>query len=225
MRSGAPPDRRLWWIGGALLAASALVALAVPAHDWTDLLAESLEGRNLAAALALFTAVQVVAALLLVPSWPFAVAAGVAFGFGWGLAAALVGSTLSAVAAFVVARYLLRDHVERAARRNAAFAAVEQAVRRAPFRVVALLRLTPVMPSSAKSYFLGLTSVRLVPYGVASALGMLPGNAIKAYLGHAGRNVFAGGGPWTWALLAVGLAAMAVMAFGVGRIVRRQLGL
>jgi uncharacterized membrane protein YdjX (TVP38/TMEM64 family) len=225
MKAALPPDRRLWWIGGGLLAASALVALAVPAHNWTDLLAYSLEGRNLAAALALFIAAYVVGTLLLLPSWLFAIAAGIAFGFGWGLAASMVASTLSALLAFVAARYAFRERVERAARRNKAFTAVEAAVKKAPFRVVALLRLTPVMPSSAKSYFLGLTSVRILPYIVASALGMFPGNAVKAYLGHAGRNVLHDGGPWTWAMLAAGVAALAVMALGVSRIVRRHLGL
>lgn len=225
MRLALPQDRRVWWIGGTFLAASALVAAAIPAHDWTDLLAYSLAGRNLAAALALFVAVYVAGTLLLPPSWLFALAAGVAFGFGWGVAASMVGSTLGALLAFLAARYAFRDRVERAARRNPVFGAVEKAVERAPFRVVALLRLTPVMPSSAKSYFLGLTRVRLAPYVAASALGMLPGNALKAYLGHAGRNVLTDGGPWTWAMLAAGLAGVAVMALGVGRIVRRHLGL
>lgn len=225
MKATLPQDRRIWWIGGALLVASALVAVAVPAHNWTDLLAYSLEGRNLAAALALFIAAYVVGTLLLLPSWLFAVAAGVAFGFGWGLTASTVASALSALLAFVAARYAFRDRVERAARRNATFAAVEAAVKKAPFRVVTLLRLTPVLPSSAKSYFLGVTSVRLLPYVLASALGMLPGNALKAYLGHAGRNVLHDGGPWTWAMLAAGVAGLAVMALGVGRIVRRHLGL
>lgn len=225
MRLPPAGDRRAWWIGGALLAASALVALAVPAHDWTDLLAHSLEGRNLAAALALFVAVHVAGTMLLLPAWLFVVAGGVAFGFGWGLAASTAASTLSALAAFVLARHVLRERVERAARGNEAFRAAEKAVERAPFRVVALLRLTPVLPSSAKSYFLGLTAVRVVPYVAASALGMFPGNALKAYLGDAGRNVLTDGGPWAWAMLAAGLAAVAVMALGVGRIVRRHLGL
>ena len=225
MKAALPHDRRLLWIAGGILAASSLVALAIPAHNWTDLLVHSLEGRHLAAALVLFATVYMVGTLLFVPSWLFALASGAAFGFGWGLAASTVASALSAVVAFVIARYALRERVERAARRHQAFGAVEKAVQRAPFRVVALLRLTPVMPSSAKSYFLGLTSVRLAPYALASALGMLPGNALKAYLGDAGRNVLTDGGPWTWAMLAAGLLAVAVMALGVGRIVRRHLGL
>ena len=120
---------------------------------------------------------------------------------------------------------MIHDRVGQAAKRDKSFAAVDKAVKRDPFKVVALLRMTPVLPSALKSYFLGLTCVDALAYTAASALGMLPGLAVKVYLGHAGRDAFGGGGPLKWALLAAGLAAALAVTLLVGRAARRRLQL
>lgn len=219
--------RKHWfWIalaGAALLAL--LVAAIAPVDDWEDMLEDSLEHMSLAEGLLVFCAIYVVGSLLLLPAWIFAVAAGAVFGIGWGLLGAVVSSTLAALAAYLIARYLLRQRFENVAKRNETFSAVDKAVRREPWKVVALLRMSPVLPSGLKSYFLGLTSVRPVPYLTASAVGMFPGLAIKVYVGHAGRDVLAGGGPIKWALLAVAIAATIVMGTIVSRMARKRLRL
>jgi uncharacterized membrane protein YdjX (TVP38/TMEM64 family) len=216
--------RGLWWSAVGMAALAAIVALLVPAQDWSELLRDALRGRALHAALLLFCAAYVVGTMLLLPAWIFPIAAGAAFGIGWGIAASAVSSVLSAVGAFLVARYLLRAPVERAAQRHPAFGALSRAVEREPFKVIALLRLSPVLTSGMKSYFLGLMRVRTAPYALASAVGMLPGIVLKVYVGHAGRGVLEGGGPLKWAMLAVGVAATIAMAVVVGKAVRRKLG-
>ena len=119
---------------------------------------------------------------------------------------------------------MVRERIERAAKRNKSFAAVDKAVRREPWKVVALLRLSPVLPSGLKSYFLGLTCVDAVAYTTASALGMLPGLALKVYIGDTGRAALSGG-PVKWAMLAAGIAATIAMALIVSRAVRKRLQL
>ena len=219
--------RRYWvWVGTATgVALAAAIALLAPVADWYAALEGVLERNGLAKGLLIFGAASVVGMLLLVPAWIFPIAAGAAFGFGWGLAAAVAASTLAALAAFLIARYVIHDRIGQAARRDKSFAAVEKAVKRDPFKVVALLRMTPVLPSALKSYFLGLTSVDAIAYTAASALGMLPGLAVKVYIGHAGRDAFVGGGPLRWAMLAAGLAAALALALLVGRAARRLLRL
>ena len=220
-----PPGRHwVWWATGAMLVVGALVAMVVPARDWTAFLEHSLEEKNLWQALLIFCAAYVVGTLLLVPSWIFPIAAGAAFGPFWGLAAAVGSSSLAAYCAFLIARHLVRQRVERAARGNQTFAAVDKAVKREPWKVVALLRMSPVLPSGAKSYFLGITGVKPVAYVLASAAGMLPGIALKVYLGHLGRDALTGG-PLKWAVLAAGIAATAAVMVLVGRMVRKRLGL
>ena len=91
--------------------------------------------------------------------------------------------------------------------------------------MVALLRMSPVLPSGLKSYLLGLTRVRLADYVSASAAGLLPGVLLKVYIGTAGRGALTEGGAHNWALLAAGLAATVVLTVLVGRKVRRTLEL
>ncbi len=219
-------QRRWVWIGAAMGVAVAVgIALAAPVPEWLDTLESLLEEKGLAQGLLIFCVVSVIGMLLLVPAWIFPVAAGAAFGFGWGLAAALAASILAALAAFLAARYLIHERIGRAARRDKSFAAVDKAVKRDPFKVVALLRMTPVLPSALKSYFLGLTRVDAIAYTAASALGMLPGLVVKVYLGHAGRHALSEGDPLWWALLAAGLAAALAVTLLVGRAARKRLKL
>jgi uncharacterized membrane protein YdjX (TVP38/TMEM64 family) len=215
----------LWIALAAAALLAALVAAIAPVDDWEDALEDALEDMSLAEGLLVFCAAYVVGGLLLLPAWIFAVAAGAVFGIGWGLLGAVVSSTLAALAAYLVARYLLRHRIEEIAKRNEAFSAVDKAVRREPWTVVALLRMSPVLPSGLKSYFLGLTCVRPVPYLTASAVGTFPGLAIKVYVGHAGRDVLAGGGPVKWALLAVAIVATIAMGTLVSRMARKRLRL
>lgn len=216
--------RRWIMLGGALLVVLALGAL-LPLEDWTHQLEQAIAGMGLLAGLALFGAVNVLATLLLVPAWVFPLVAGVVFGMGWGLVAALAGALASALAAFLLARTLLRGRVERAARRSKVFRGVDAAVRKEPWKVVALVRMSPVLPSGLKSYFLGLTRVRLADYATASAAGMLPGILLKVYVGAAGRGALSEGGTLNWGIFAAGMVATVALTLIVGRKVRARLKL
>ena len=71
------------------------------------------------------------------------------------------------------------------AKGNKSFAAIDRAIGKDSFKVVLLLRLSPLLPLAASNYLYGLTSVGLVPYILGSWLGMLPGTL--AYV-SAGRD-------------------------------------
>ena len=215
---------RLRWIAAALLAfALVFGAVLLPVENWSQRFQEAIEGMDGGAAMLSFVAVAAAATLLLVPSWIFPLIAGAVFGFAWGLAAAFVAALASALAAFLLARYLLRKRVERAARRYKTFKALDAAVGKEPRKVVALVRMSPVLPSGLKSYFLGLTKVRLADYALGSAIGMLPGIALKVYVGAAGRGALAEGGALNWGLFALGAGATLALALIVGRKVKRKL--
>lgn len=220
-------SRKHWlWIGiGIAVAVAGLVAVLAPIAEWEQALEAELDEAGLLTGILIYCAAAITGSLLLVPAWIFAVAAGAVFGFGWGLAAAALASTLGALVAFLIARYAVRERIERIARRNETFVAVDKAVKREPWKVVALLRMSPVLPSSLKSYFLGLTCIEPLAYTLATLAGMLPGLLFKVYIGHAGRGALGGGGPTKWALLAAGLAATIAMAFVVGRAAKKRLRL
>ena len=65
--------------------------------------------------------------------------------------------------------------IKELAQGNSQFKVVDRAIGKNSFKIVALLRLSPLLPLALSNYFYGLTSVDLVSYVVASWLGMLPG--------------------------------------------------
>lgn len=216
---------RRWLIVAAIALGALALAALLPLEDWSDKLLERIEGMGLAAGLVTFCLLNVIATLLFVPTWIFPLIAGAVFGLAWGVVAGLAGAVAGALAAFLIARYVLRKPFERVARRHDAFRAVNAAVKKEGWKVVALLRMSPVLPSGLKSYLLGLTRVRLADYASATAAGLLPGILLKVYIGTAGRGALSEGGANNWMLLAAGVAATVALTLIVGRKVRARLAL
>ena len=71
---------------------------------------------------------------------------------------------MAASVAFLIARYFARDRILKLVEGNKKFLAIDKAIGENGFRVVTLLRLSPLLPFSLGNYLYGLTSVKFVPY-------------------------------------------------------------
>lgn len=175
----------------------------------------------------LYGAVYVVAALLFVPGSVLTVGAGLVFGLGWGTVIVSAASTAAAALAFLIARYVARGRVERLAKRNDKFGAIDHAIREKGWRVIALLRLSPLVPFSIGNYLYGLTPVAFGPYVLASWIAMMPATVLYVWIGAAGKAAAEKGharSPQEWALLGAGLLATLIVTVMITRAARRQLG-
>jgi uncharacterized membrane protein YdjX (TVP38/TMEM64 family) len=94
-----------------------------------------------------FVGLYTAAAVAFVPGSILTLAAGATFGLAWGTVWVLLGATLGASAAFLVARYLARGWVESRLGASARFAALDRAIEEDGRRIVFLLRLSPSSPS------------------------------------------------------------------------------
>ena len=153
---------------------------------------------------ALFMGLYVALEILAVPAIPLTMSAGAIFGPVQGTAMVSVSATLAATASFLIARYALRDKIRSMADEYPKFAAIDNAIGEDSFRVVALLRLSPLLPFALSNYLYGITSVKTRPYVLASWLGMLPGTFAYVSAGSVGRTMMeagagmeGGGGDWT----------------------------
>jgi uncharacterized membrane protein YdjX (TVP38/TMEM64 family) len=187
-------------------------------EDW-------LEDLHPVVAFFVFCGAYALSMLLLLPVWVFPIAAGVIFGFAYGLAAALTAVGSASLVGLLAIRYVSPERVKRWVRSSQTFKAIEQEVAKHPWRIVTLLRLSPVIPCGLKSYVLGLTRVDLKRYLGASLAGMAPDLAIKVYLGAAGRGALGAGGALNWLLFAGGILALFTLSLLVGRRVKGQLKL
>ena len=210
----------------------AVVALAVgvallPVGHWAIGLVERVRHAG-AAGVAIFAATYLIAPLLLLPASILTLGAGFLYGPLWGTLLVSPLSVAAASIAFLLGRTLARRRIERRLAGNARFAAIDRAVGESGFRIVLLLRLSPVSPFSLLNYALGLTRVGFGTYLLASFLGMLPGTFLYVSLGSAATSAAQlsrpGGGPAGRAAFWFGVVATIIVVGLLTRIARRELG-
>lgn len=218
------------WIGvGLLIIGLIFAARVLPVAVWLKTFSEWVAGLG-PLGFVIFVAVYALATVLFAPGWPLTVGAGFVFGLALGTAAVSLGSVLGASLAFLIARFVARASVERLTNRNEKFKAIDRAIGEQGWKLILLLRLSPLIPFNVSNYFYGITSVKFWPYVLASWVGMFPGTVLYVYLGtvsKAGLQAASGGGgqrgPLEWVMLGVGLVATIVVTIWVTRIARRAL--
>ena len=178
---------------------------------------------NSPAAPLVFIALHIVASLVFVPRTLMALGAGLVFGMWWGALWAALGSLLGAIAGFLLARYLGGGLAARAGWRRAA--ALLERAEAGGWRMVAVIRLVPIIPHSLTNYALGMTRLRLGAYAFGSLLGQLPLTVAYADFGAAGGQALLGAADWRHAVLLpslIGLAAL-VLSLLIPVVARRRL--
>ncbi|CAL5228441.1 g11576 [Coccomyxa viridis] len=138
----------------------------------------------------LFVVVDTAAVTIMFPGAIFAMAGGAIFGVPLGCALVWVGTTVGQTLAFIVGRYLLRGVVMRYLNsRFPKWAAVDAALSNEGWKLVTLLRLSPVVPWNVLNYALSVTGVKLLPYCISSALAIIPWSILFCYFGSLARNI------------------------------------
>lgn len=174
----------------------------------------------------LYIAVYALVAVLLGPSWLMTIGAGFIFGLLRGAAIVWAGAVIGAALAFLIARHVARERVAKWARKNARFSAIDRAIARKGWKIVLLLRLSPLVPYTISNYLYGLTAIRFLPYLLASAVGMIPLVFLYTYVGVAGRaaaGVERQRSTWEWVAMGIGLLATVTAAVLIARAAKREL--
>jgi uncharacterized membrane protein YdjX (TVP38/TMEM64 family) len=177
----------------------------------------------------LLGAVYILATVLFVPGSVLTLGAGFVFGVIVGTITVSLASTLGASAAFLLGRTLARPWVQQKVVRRPRFQALDEAVKRQGFKIVLLVRLSPVFPFNLLNYAFGLTQVSFRDYVLASWIGMLPATVMYVYLGSTLKtlaDLAAGkieGGVAQTVLFGIGLAATIVVTVFVTRLARNAL--
>ena len=140
-----------------------------------------------------FILLYTVATVGMVPGSIFDLTGGALFGPYFGSLLDFTGGILGAALAFLVARYLARDWVER--RAGPRLQEVMRNVDAEGWKFVAFLRLVPVFPYNVMNYLLGLTRIPFHHYVLATAVFMAPSTIAYTWIGYAGRELIAGGTP------------------------------
>lgn len=129
----------------------------------------------------LFAALYLPFCVLVLPGTWVTIFCCLVFGFWPTFPAIVLASNAGAQLAFLLGRTLLRERVHAWLAARPKLGAVERAIGEESFRLVFLLRLTPLVPFNVLNYLLGVTPIRFGPYALATFLGMLPGTALNCY--------------------------------------------
>jgi uncharacterized membrane protein YdjX (TVP38/TMEM64 family) len=155
---------------------------------------------------AVFIGVYTIAPALFLPGSVLTLAGGALFGPFTGALLSLIGATIGATVAFLIARYLAADWVER--RVSGRLQEIKEGIEREGWRFVAFVRLVPLFPFNLLNYALGLTRLSVQTFAITSFITMAPGALAYAYLGDVGREAVSGGPD----LVRKGLLALALLA-------------
>ena len=140
---------------------------------------------NVASAAAL-ASVFVVSGLVLIPRTFLCLAAGAIFGPP-AIPIILPSTTAGGIIAFLLARYLLTERLQRELNRRPRLRAIADAIDGESWRIVGLLRFGSPVPTAVQNYFFGLTRIGLLPFTLATFFCTIPQVTLYVYLGSAGR--------------------------------------
>ncbi|PKM10464.1 MAG: TVP38/TMEM64 family protein [Gammaproteobacteria bacterium HGW-Gammaproteobacteria-3] len=109
-------------------------------------------------------------------------AAGLLFSIGAGEFYIIIATYLAATLIFFLGRYLFKDRVIVLIAKHKPLAALDTAINSQPFKLMFLLRLTP-LPFAMLSYALAVTKVKFWPY-LSATSGILIYNCSLVYMGY-----------------------------------------
>ncbi len=208
--------------------AALLVLCLASAILWPQMLFSRIEGllratRDLGTTgWVLFTCAQAAVALSgVLPASLICMLAGATCGLGLGFVIAAVGTLGGAILAFALSRSLFRVAIERMLRRHARLRNLDQIIAHAGWRIVCLLRMSPLMPFSATSFALGLSSIRFRNYlvGTLASLPAMLGYVFIGTVADATLVAWKSGVPlFKWGLLVVGGLATLALTLYIGKI-------
>ncbi len=145
-----------------------------------DLLAYT--NTNFTAAVILYVVVYILQTAFSLPGAAImTLAGGFLFGSVLGTIFVNIGATTGATLAFLAARYILRDWVER--KFGERIEPIQAGFAQNAFSYLLTLRLIPAFPFFLVNLVSGLTRVNLSTYIMATSIGIIPGSFVYAFAG------------------------------------------
>jgi uncharacterized membrane protein YdjX (TVP38/TMEM64 family) len=150
------------------------------------------EANRLLAGLIFMLAYAGVVALSLPGASIMTLAGGFLFGVGLGASLTVVGATLGAVLLFLVARTALGNVISQ--RAGPFLTRMGDGFKENAFSYLLFLRLVPAFPFWAVNLAPAVFGMKLMPFAIATAIGIIPGTTVYSAFGASLGDVFDAGG-------------------------------
>ena len=212
-------QRKRTWVAVALLAGAALaaghgreIAAALDGLEWDDMQAAVRAAGPWAPLLCI--ALNALFTLLFLPTTLVCILVSLLFGIARGLPICLAGLALGMASAFLIARYLARDWIERRIGHTRLFRRLEEGMRSEGWKLVFFTRLLPVNPYGFLNYAYGLTRLSFGAFIAASTVGVVPNVLALMWTAQAAGKLARGQTNWhVLAILFAGAGLFAILAW------------
>jgi uncharacterized membrane protein YdjX (TVP38/TMEM64 family) len=175
-------------VAALLVIAAIVVAFRIlPVGDWLRSFQTYVRGLG-ALGYVVYIIVYAICVVAFVPASILTLGAGAIFGFVGGTIVVVIGATIGATLAFLLARTVMRRRVEGMTAKNAKFRALDRAIAGEGTKIVFLVRIAVVFPFTYINYAFGLTAIPLWRYVVATFFGILPATAAFVFAGSAATS-------------------------------------
>ena len=172
-----------------------------------------------------FILIMALVVVLLLPGIFFTTGAGFVFGVVQGTLYVVIGTTLGAVIAFLIARNFFGERAAQWIKQRAKIHIVTQELSKQGWKIIMLSRLVPFFPFKLSNYFFGLTPVSLRDFALGTFIGLIPFSLHNVYLGAMAalglqaRNA----GSWQWLLYGLGFLATVALIYYLNRMAKQAL--
>ena len=177
----------------------------------------------------LFILVMMLVVVLVLPGVMFTTGAGFVFGVVEGTLCVVLGTTLGATIAFLIARHLFGARAAHYVMTCAKLKLVSEELVPQGWKIVLLTRLVPFFPFKLSNYFFGLTRFSLRDFVLGTLLGIIPFSLHNAYLGSIAADIATMGArnaertSLQWAFYGAGFLATIALLIYLNRLARRAL--
>ncbi len=137
-----------------------------------------------------FAAIYIVAEVLAIPAMPLTASSGYLFGLIPGTLIVLSSATAAACISFYIGRTFFKSWAQKMISSSKRWKAIDKAITKEGFKVILLLRLSPLLPFAISNYIYGVTSVNFWSFLTATFLGFAPGTFGIVYAGSVGKAIF-----------------------------------
>ncbi|MBM7578774.1 TVP38/TMEM64 family protein [Jeotgalibacillus terrae] len=170
--------------GGWILIAAIVAGLIVLNQTVLDLSPDRIRGWILSVGIlapVLYVVLYTVRPFILFPASVLSLAGGLAFGPLYGTLLTMAGATAGAILAFMFAKKAGAKRVEEKLGKRGE--KLQDQLEHNGFFIVLLLRLVPLFNFDLISYAAGASKVRLLPFALATLIGIIPGTFAYTFLG------------------------------------------
>ncbi|WGL17000.1 TVP38/TMEM64 family protein [Microbulbifer bruguierae] len=176
-----------------------------------------------------FMLVIAVAIVFLFPGVIFTMGAGFVFGVVKGTIYVVLGTTIGAGIAFLIARYLFGKRTSAWVMSKIKPDNLGEIVRNEGWRMIMLTRMVPLFPFKLTNYFFGLTPLKFRDFVIGTFLGVIPITVNNVYVGSIAADLASIGSERVertateWTLYGLGLLFAVIAIIGLTRMARRAL--